>query len=98
MKLVPSQWFGLMLDIGSYRQGDPYEQIRQTAPLAVNWQIKEKIYVNGKEVDVDSDKLISIIKASGCRGYLPLETLGDGDPKIKIVALLEKIRKSLLNT
>ena len=97
IKLVPSPWFGLMLDIGSYRQGDPYDQIRKTASLAVNWQIKEKIFVDGKEINVDSDKLISIIKASGYRGYLPLETLGDGDPKTKIIALLDKINKSLLN-
>jgi hypothetical protein len=85
----------LILDTGSYRIGDPYEEIRKTASLAVNWQIKEKIFVNGKEVDVDMDKLIRVIKVSGYTGYLPLETLGEGDPKIKVPVLLEKIKKSL---
>jgi hypothetical protein len=39
--------------------------------------------------------LIRVIKASGYTGYLPLETLGEGDPKIKVPVLLEKIKKSL---
>jgi sugar phosphate isomerase/epimerase len=95
MNAIKSDWYGLILDTGSYRIGDPYEEIRKTAGLAVNWQIKEKIFVNGKEVDVDMDKLIGIIKASGYTGYLPLETLGEGDPKIKIPVLFEKIKKSL---
>jgi sugar phosphate isomerase/epimerase len=95
MNAIKSDWYGLILDTGSYRIGDPYEEIRKTASLAVNWQIKEKIFVNGKEVDVDMDKLIRVIKASGYTGYLPLETLGEGDPKIKVPVLLEKIKKSL---
>jgi sugar phosphate isomerase/epimerase len=95
MNAIKSDWYGLILDTGSYRIGDPYEEIRKTASLAVNWQIKEKIFVNGKEVDVDMDKLIRVIKVSGYTGYLPLETLGEGDPKIKVPVLLEKIKKSL---
>lgn len=90
-----AEWFGLILDTGSYRVGDPYTEIEKTAGYAVNWQIKEKVYVNGKEVEVDMDKLIGVIKASGYKGYIPLETLGEGDPKIKITALLEKINASL---
>lgn len=95
MKAINSEWFGLILDIGSYRTGDPYDEIAKTAGYAVNWQIKEKVFINGKEVDVDLDKLIGIIKASGYKGYLPLETLGDGDPKIKVSAFLDKVNKSL---
>lgn len=95
LNAISSDWFGLILDTGSYRIGDPYAQIEKTAKFAVNWQIKEKIFVDGKEVDVDMDKLIKIIKASGYTGYLPLETLGNGDPKVKIPVLLEKVRNSL---
>lgn len=95
MSAIPSEWFGLILDTGSYRMGDPYTQIANTTKYAVNWQIKEKIFVDGKEVDVDLEKLFGIIKASGYNGYLPLETLGKGDPKQKITAFLEKINKAL---
>jgi len=95
LKAVNSEWFGLMLDIGSYRVGDPYKEIEKTAGYAVNWQIKEKVFIEGKEVDVDLDKLMTIIKKSGYTGYLPLETLGEGDPKIKVSALLERVKSSL---
>lgn len=95
LKAVQSPWFGLMLDIGSFRQGDPYTEIAQTISYAVTWQIKEKVYPNGEATDVDAHKLIRLIKASGFRGYLPLETLGEGDPKVKLAALLSKFRAAI---
>ena len=95
MEAIKSDWYGLMLDIGSFRTADPYDEIAQTIKYAVTWQIKEKVFVNGKEVDVDTDKLMSIIQASAYRGYLPLEALGQGDPKQKVSALLDRIHKSL---
>jgi len=95
LSAVSSEWFGLILDTGSYRIGDPYSEIEKTAKFAVNWQIKEKVFVDGKETDVDMDRLIRIIKDSGYVGYIPLETLGEGDPKAKISALLGKVRNSL---
>ncbi len=95
MKAISSPWFGLILDTGSYRQEDPYLAIEKTIPYAVNWQIKEKIFVAGKEVETDLPRLFSIIKNSGYQGYLPIETLGPGDPKPKIAALYEKVMKEL---
>lgn len=95
MEAIKSEWFGLMLDIGSFRTGDPYEEIAKTIKYAVTWQIKENVYSEGKEVKVDADKLVNIIMASGYKGYLPLETLGQGDPKVKIPALLNQFRQSL---
>lgn len=95
MEAIRSPWFGLMLDIGSFRTADPYAEIARTIKYAVTWQIKEKVYVDGKPVDVDADKLIGLIRGAGFRGYLPLESLGEGDPKIKVAALLEKFRKAM---
>jgi sugar phosphate isomerase/epimerase len=94
-KKVKSEWFGLVLDIGSYQTGDVYSQVKETAPLAVNWQIKENVFVDGKEVATDLDKIFAIVKGSGYRGYLPIETLGAGDPKIKVPKFLEKVRIAL---
>ena len=95
MEAVRSPWYGLMLDIGSFRTADPYNEISQTIKYAVTWQIKEKVFNHGKEVDVDAEQLIQLIKNSGFRGYLPLETLGEGDPKKKIAALFEKFTSAL---
>jgi sugar phosphate isomerase/epimerase len=94
-KMYSSEWFGLILDNGSYRSGDPYQQIADTTKYAINWQLKENIFVNGTEQPADIDRIINIIKASGYRGYLPIETLGPGDPKVKVPAFVEKVQKAL---
>ena len=89
MEAIKSPWYGLMLDIGSFRTTDPYQEIAQTIGYAVTWQIKEKVFDHGKEADVDAGRLVELIIGSGFRGYLPLETLGEGDPKKKVTALFE---------
>jgi sugar phosphate isomerase/epimerase len=92
---IHSEWLGLILDTGSYRVNDPYEEIALSAKHAVNWQVKEKIFIKGEEKDTDLDKLVSIIKTSGYKGYLPIETLGEGDAKAKVSAMLAKLNKAL---
>lgn len=95
MEAIHSPWYGLMLDIGSYRTADPYDEIERTIKYAVTWQVKEKVFVRGKEVDVDATRLVNIIRNANFRGYLPLETLGEGDPRQKLTALLEKFNRTL---
>jgi sugar phosphate isomerase/epimerase len=95
VETINSPWFGIILDIGSYRINEPFGEIEKSIKYAVNWQVKEKMFINGLEVETDLKKLVRIIKASGYRGYLPIETLGDGDPKTKVKALFEKMQKAL---
>jgi sugar phosphate isomerase/epimerase len=95
IEAVNSEWLGLILDTGSYRVHDPYEEIERSIKHAVNWQIKEKVFIGGQEVDTDLPKLISIIRQSGYKGYLPIETLGKGDPKMKVAALFGKLKTAL---
>lgn len=93
--MVGSDWLGLNLDIGSYRQHDPYEEIKRNIRHAITWQIKENVWIDGKETPTDFVKLFKIIKASGYRGYLPLETLGAGDPYAKVPRLLHEVQQAL---
>ena len=93
---INSEWLGLILDTGSYRVLDPYEEITKSVKYTVNWQIKEKIFIDGAEKETDMDKLMGIIKTSGYKGYLPIETLGAGDPKTKITELLAKLKKAMM--
>src|SRR5690242_20207892 len=90
---VNSEWLGLILDTGSYRVNDPYEEIEKSVRYAVNWQIKENVFLNGKEVETDMARLMGIIKRSGYSGYLPIETLGEGEPKAKIEVLFGKVKE-----
>jgi sugar phosphate isomerase/epimerase len=86
---VNSDWFGSILDIGSLRVGDTYAEIEKLVPYAVSWQLKEEI-ANG--VKTDLRKIKTIIDKSGYRGYLPIETLGQGDPKVKVAEFVGQVR------
>jgi hypothetical protein len=88
----------MILDIGSYRSGDLYDEIARSIPYAVSWQLKEIVFIEGQEQKVDLDRLMKIISESGYRGYLPLETLGEGDPKVKVSRFLKEIREAMKGT
>jgi sugar phosphate isomerase/epimerase len=89
---VDSPWFGVILDVGSLRQNDPYAEIEKLMPYAVSWQLKENVGFGRKEVPTDLKRVKAIIDKAGYRGFLPIETLGPGDPKIKVAKFLEKVR------
>lgn len=95
LKMIDHEWVGLMLDVGSYHSPDPYRDIAATAKYAITWQMKEKVFVNDTQVESDYVKIIDIVKNCGYRGYLPLETLGAGDPYQKVEALYSKVKKIL---
>src|SRR4029450_2166720 len=46
VKAVNSEWFSIVLDVGSLAKGDPYEEIEKLLPYACTWQIKELVWVN----------------------------------------------------
>ncbi|CCG99511.1 Xylose isomerase domain protein TIM barrel [Fibrella aestuarina BUZ 2] len=95
LKQVQSDWLAVNLDIGSFKIGDPYAQIAQVAPFAVTWQLKENLFVDGREVETDLTRIVRIVRESGYRGYLPIETLGKGDPRQKVPVFYEKVRRAL---
>jgi sugar phosphate isomerase/epimerase len=92
VKAVDSEWFGVILDVGSLRQSDPYEEIAKLLPYAVSWQLKETVWYGTKEVPTDLAKVKAIIDEVGYRGFLPIETLGPGDPRVKVAGFLEQVR------
>ncbi len=96
IETIHSEWLGLILDTGSFRVLDPYEEITRAVKHTVNWQIKENVFINGAEQETDLDKLLEIIKSSGYKGYIPIETLGEGDPKTKVITLLTKLQKAMI--
>ena len=94
---VNSEWFGVILDIGSLRTADPYEEIEKLVPYAVSWQLKELVGIGGKEVPTDLRKVRTAIDKVGYRGYLPIETLGPGDPKEKVAKFFAQVRSVFAN-
>jgi sugar phosphate isomerase/epimerase len=92
---VASDWFGLNVDIGSLRTGDPYEEAARLAPFAATWQLKELVYRRGREEKTDVRRVVRVIRDAGYRGYVPIETLGEGDPREKVRRFLGEVREAL---
>jgi sugar phosphate isomerase/epimerase len=99
---VNSDWCGAIVDTGYFKTPDPYVDMAQVAPFAVNWQIKQKPF--GVETDqlTDLPRLLKIIRASNYRGYLPIETLSRKDqpydPYAVVPPFLKQLRDAIAQT
>jgi len=99
VKNVDSDWFGVIVDTGYFMTKDPYIDIGEVIPYAVNWQVKESPFGKTSPIRIDLNRLIPIINAGGYRGYLPIETLEvDGrpyDPYTLVPAFLNELREAI---
>ena len=98
LEKVDSEWFGLILDIGSLHAESPYDEIEILAPYANYWFIKEFVYPNGNKTPVDMKKIANIIKNKGYRGYISFESLSDGDPKQIVTAMFNSFKTAFENS
>jgi sugar phosphate isomerase/epimerase len=94
-----SPWLGLVLDTGYFLTADPYVDIARMIPHTVNWQIKERTH-GGKGEPTDFARLVKIIRESGYRGYVPVETLSTKgqpyDPVLAVDQLMGGLRAALV--
>lgn len=102
---VHSPWCGAIVDTGYFKADDPYGEMAKAAPYAVNWQIKQSPMGVEKEAEAPTDlrRLLKIVRASGYRGYLPIETLsprggGNYDPFTVVPKFLTEVRAALAET
>jgi sugar phosphate isomerase/epimerase len=96
---VNSDWCGAIVDTGYFRTKDPYVDMAEVAPYAVNWQIKQSSSADNPEVAIDLPRLIKIIRTSGYRGYIPIETLSHAntayDPFTVVPAFFKQLQDAL---
>ena len=99
MKALDSEWAGIIVDTGNFKTQDPYKDIAEVVPYAINWQIKESPFGLGSEIKTDYNKLIEIIRAGGYKGYLPVETLyvkgKPYDPFALVSSMIDELRIAL---
>ena len=93
---VDSEWFGLMLDIGSLPTPDPYPEIEKLIPYAITWQIKSHVKTGSGTEPTDFARLMKIVKKHGYQGYFPIEALGDGDKFEKVQAIYRHVSENML--
>ena len=93
---------GIIVDTGYYKSPDPYEDMAATAPYAVNWQIKESPIKAGSEIRTDLNRLLTIIRKAGYRGYIPIETLSSSaavyDPFAVVPKFLAQVKEAMAAT
>jgi sugar phosphate isomerase/epimerase len=102
LKRVDHEWCAAMVDTGKYLTADPYADIALVAPYAVNWQIKETTRSEVASPKTDMRKLVTIIRRSGYRGYVPIETLAmrrpGYDSYVEVTKMLHELRAALAAT
>ena len=102
VKAAGSEWCGPIVDTGYFKTSDPYLDIAQVAPHAVNWQIKQSVFGEESEIPTDMVRLLKIIRKSGYGGYLPIETLSPKgkpyDPYTVVPAFLKRLREAIERT
>ena len=96
VEAVNSELFGVILDIGSLRQGDPYAEIKKLIPYAVSWQIKEKVWSGKTAMPVDLKRIKHLIDEGGYRGFLPVEALDAKNASDKIIKFLAQVRQEMV--
>ena len=87
-----SPWFGVNLDGGNFRTEDPYRDLAEIAPYAINAQLKATVSRNGKNEPADFERIIQILRDTSYRGYIVLEYEEREDPKKAIPGLIKKLR------
>jgi sugar phosphate isomerase/epimerase len=102
VKAVGSEWCGPIVDTGYFKSDDPYKDIALVAPHAVNWQVKQSPLGEDSEVPTDLVKLLTIVRKSGYRGFLPIETLSPQgkpyDPWTVVPAFQKQLREAIQKT
>ena len=106
IKRVDSPWCGAIVDTGYFRADDVYAEMAKTAPYAVNWQVKQGTEGVENEASAPTDliRLLKIVRASGYRGYLPIEILSSRggtapkDPFKVVPEFLAEVRQAIAAT
>jgi sugar phosphate isomerase/epimerase len=93
VRAIPANpWFGVNFDSGNFRTADPYADLEQIAPYAVNAQVKVEMFPNGKKAPADLERILEILKAARYRGYVVLEYEADQDPLEAVPGHLKTLR------
>lgn len=102
LERVDHRYCAALIDTGKYITDDPYVDIALMAPHAVNWQIKETLFSEPDAPRTDMTKLLTIIRRSGYRGFLPIETLAmkrkGYDSYVETRKMLAELRTAIADT
>lgn len=91
---APDGGFGVNLDTGNFHGDDPYAEIAELAPFAVNVQVKTEISRRGRrKEDADLSKIVGILRDARYSGYVVLEYEAAEDPLTAVPRHLRRLRE-----
>ena len=79
LNAVDSPWLRIVLDTGSLRTENVYDEIEKLLPYSATWQLKKDVWIDGTALPIDLPRLRAIIHKVGYRGFLPFELTGKFD-------------------
>lgn len=94
-KAIDSPWLGLLMDTGNFLE-NPYSKLEKIAPQAVF--VQAKTYYGGGEwytLDLDYNRIISILNNVNYHGYLSLEYEGKEDAATAVPKSIAMLRKAM---
>ncbi len=91
---IHSPWLQVTLDTGNFLE-DPYSKLEKLAPKAV--LVQAKTYYGGGvwySLDLDYERIATMLHKHGYRGYISLEFEGKEDPRTGVPKSLALLRKA----
>jgi len=93
VRAVKGANFGVNLDTGNFHGADPYAEIAQVAPYAVNVQIKIEIRRKGRSKEAaDLSRTIGILREARYSGYVVLEYNASEDAMTAVPRYIKLLR------
>jgi sugar phosphate isomerase/epimerase len=94
IKTLRNPWLGINLDTGNFHTDDPYRDLADCAPYAVNVQFKSEITRRGQKKELaDLPRLVKILRDANYQGYVALEYEAAEDPYQAVPGLLKTMRE-----
>jgi sugar phosphate isomerase/epimerase len=94
VEAVKSPWLRVLMDTGNFLE-DPYDKLKKIAPLTAF--VQTKTYYGGGiyyTLDLDYDRIATILRAQKYRGYISLEFEGKEEWKTAVPKSLALLRQA----
>lgn len=96
VRAVRSPWVGINLDTGNFHSADPYADLVQCAPYAVNVQVKVEMRRRGGDLEpADLARLVTILRHANYQGWVILEYEARENPFTAVPRHLKALRDQL---
>jgi sugar phosphate isomerase/epimerase len=93
VKPIDAPNFGVNLDTGNFHSADPYAELAQLAPYAINVQVKTELSRAGKpKEEADLARVVAILREARYSGYVVLEYEAAEDPMSAVPRHIKTLR------